>query len=211
MFWSYFLSHQSVVFGYLEQHIEITLITLVIASAIALPVGTAVARFSFLYVPVMAILGVIYTIPSLALLALLVPTFGIGQEPAIIALVAYAQFILVRNVVVGLRGVDASVLEAARGMGMNRAQLLLKIEYPLALPVMLGGLRIATVATIAIATVAAYIDAGGLGRLMFDGLNENNIPELVTGTVAVSILAIVADIILRLVDRMLPGARAKAV
>jgi osmoprotectant transport system permease protein len=179
--------------------------------AIAVPVGTLISRFPILYTPLIALFGVIYTIPSLALLAFLVVYVGIGRTNAIIALVAYAQFILVRNVVVGLRSVDPVVIDAARGMGMSPMQIMLKVEYPLALPVILGGVRIATVATIAVATIAALIDAGGLGQLLFEGINNGNNSEIEVGAVAVSLLAVLADILLRLVDRLLPASRAGAV
>lgn len=210
MDFSYLNGNESTVLSYLLQHIQLTVTTLVIALAIAVPLGTLVARVRILYTPVIGILGVIYTIPSLALLAFLVTYIGIGFRNAIIALVAYAQFILVRNVVVGLRQVDRAIIDAARGMGMNSAQILFKIEYPLALPVILSGLRIATVATIAIATIAALIDAGGLGRLLFDGLNNGSNSEIEVGAVAVSLLAIAADVILRLIDHLLPATRARA-
>ncbi len=208
---SYFSGHQSIVFGDLLQHIKLTLATLAIAMAIAVPLGTLIARVPILYTPIIGLLGVIYTIPSLALLAFLIVYVGIGFRNALIALVAYAQFILVRNVVVGLRGVDPVVVEAARGMGMSGIQTLLRIEYPLALPVILSGLRIATVATIAIATIASLIDAGGLGLLLFEGLNNANNSEIEVGAIAVSALAVVADIILRLIDRTLPATRGRAV
>lgn len=206
---SYWNTHQSDVIMYFGQHVRLTLITLGIAVLIALPLGTLVARVPFLYVPVIGILGIIYTIPSLALIAYLVAVVGIGTKNVLIALVAYAQFILVRNIVVGLRTVDPVVVEAARGMGMNSAQILFKIEYPLALPVMLGGLRIATVATIAIASIGALIDAGGLGQMLFDGLNDGSNSEIEVGAIAVSLLAIAADIILRIIERLLPATRAR--
>jgi osmoprotectant transport system permease protein len=208
---SYFSTHQSDVISQLGQHLELTVITLVLAMAIAVPVGTLISRFPILYTPLIALFGVIYTIPSLALLAFLVVYVGIGRTNAIIALVAYAQFILVRNVVVGLRSVDPVVIDAARGMGMSPMQIMLKVEYPLALPVILGGVRIATVATIAVATIAALIDAGGLGQLLFEGINNGNNSEIEVGAVAVSLLAVLADILLRLVDRLLPASRAGAV
>jgi osmoprotectant transport system permease protein len=154
-------------------------------------------------------MGIIYTIPSLALLTYLIALIGIGTKNALIALVAYAQFILVRNVVVGLRQVDPVVIDAARGMGMSGRQILFRIEYPLALPVILGGLRIATVATIAIASIASLVDAGGLGTLLFTGLNLGSNSEIEVGAIAVSLLAIAADVVLRLVDRLLPATRAR--
>ncbi|HEX6508805.1 MAG TPA: ABC transporter permease [Chloroflexota bacterium] len=207
---TYFNTHQSVVFTQFGQHLRLTAVTLLISLAIAVPIGTLIARFPILYTPLIALFGIVYTIPSLALLAFLVAYVGIGQTSALIALVAYAQFILVRNVVVGLRSVDPVVIDAARGMGMNNWQILLKVEYPLALPVILGGIRIAVVATIAIATIAALVDAGGLGQLLFEGINNGNNSEIEVGAIAVSLLAVIADIILRLVDRVLPATRAGA-
>jgi len=207
---SYLNGHLSDVLMYLGQHVRLTLITLAIALVIAVPLGTLITRVPFLYAPILSILGVIYTIPSLALLALLVPIVGIGMRNALIALVAYAQFILVRNVVVGLRQVDFALVDAAKGMGMNSMQILFKVEYPLALPVILGGLRIATVSTIAITTIADLVGAGGLGRLLFDGIQEGYSSEILVGAIAVSLLALAADVLLRIVDRLLPANRAAA-
>lgn len=207
---SYFDQNRSDVYAALKEHLILTLKTLVIAMAIALPLGTLVARVRVLYTPVMTLVGIVYTIPSFAFLAMLVPYVGIGATPALIALVSYAQFILVRNVAVGLSEVDPAAVDAARGMGMNAWQILYMVEYPLALPVILGGLRIATVATIAIATIAARIDAGGLGTLLFDGVDRAYYSEILTGAVAVALLAIAADIILRLAERLLPATRARA-
>ncbi len=207
---SYFSTHQSDVLMYFGQHVKLTLVTLIIAMAIALPVGTIMSRIPVLYTPVLLFFGLVYTIPSLALLAALLQLIDPGFWNAIIALVAYAQFILLRNIFVGLRGVDPVVIDAARGMGMNSWQILLRIEFPLALPVILAGVRIATVATIAIATIAELIDAGGLGTLLFDGIGNGSNSEIEVGAVAVSLLAIIADIILRLIDRSLPATRAGA-
>jgi osmoprotectant transport system permease protein len=208
MDFSYFTTHQSEVFSRVLEHIQITGLTLGIALVIAIPIGTLIARVRILYVPVLGILGAIYTIPSFAFLAFLIGYVGIGLNSALIALVAYAQFILVRNTAVGLREVDPVVLDAATGMGMNAWQRLVRVEYPLALPVILGGLRVATVATIAIATVAALDDAGGLGQLLFDGINNAQPSQIEVGAVAVSLLAVLADIILRVIDRLLPASRA---
>jgi len=209
MDFSYWNQHQSDVLMYLGQHIKLTLLTLGIALLIAVPLGTLISRFPFLYTPIMAVLGFIYTIPSLALLAMLIPLVGVGLQNALLALVAYAQFILVRNVVVGLRAVDPITIDAARGMGMTRWQILFRIEYPLALPVILGGLRIATVATIAVATIGALVGAGGLGTMLFQGIEQAYQSEIITGTIAVSVLALSADILLRLTDRLLPATRAR--
>lgn len=207
---SYWYGHQSDVLMYTGEHLRLTLITIAISLAIAVPIGTLVARVPSLYTPVLGTFGIIYTIPSLALLTVLEDYVGIGPTNAVIALVAYAQFILIRNVVTGLRGVDPAVKDAARGMGMNAWQVLWKIEYPLALPVILAGLRIATVATIAITSIAYVIDAGGLGKLLFDGISSSYNSEIEVGAIAVSLLAICADILFRIVDRFLPATRARA-
>jgi len=195
------------------QHVQLSGRALGIAIVVALILGTLVARIRFLYAPVLAILGVAYTIPSLAMLAFLIPVAGIGSTPTIIALVIYAQFILVRNVAVGLREVDPTIIDVARGLGMNWLQILLRVEYPLALPVMLAGLRVATVAVIAIATIGAFIDAGGLGTLLFDGVSSGtgNTSELIVGGAGATLLAVAADIFLRIVDRFLPATRGRAV
>ena len=210
---SWYNSHQDEVRTAFWQHIKLVVVTMAIALAIAIPLGTLVARFSILYTPVIGIMGIIYTIPSLALLAFLVTYIGIGFWNAIIALVVYSQFILVRNVVVGLRQVDPAVVDAARGMGMSPTQVLFKIEYPLAMPAILAGIRIATVATIAIASIAALIDAGGLGTLLFNGLNVAlfSTSEIQVGAVAIALLALSVDLILRLAERLLPASRAGAV
>ncbi len=206
-FWS---GHQSEVMMAAQQHISLTLKTIGFSLLIALPLGTLVARVRFLYTPILGFFGIVYTIPSLALFAAFQNYVGLGETNAIIVLVAYAQFILIRNVAVGLRQVDAAVIEAARGMGMNSWQILLKIEYPLALPVILAGLRIATVATIAIATLATLIDAGGIGSILFEGISRGYYSEIEVGALAVSILAVSADVLLRLADLLIPASRARA-
>ncbi len=145
--------------------------------------------------------GVIYTIPSLALLAILVAVLGLGSLTAIVALVAYAQMILIRGVVAGLRGVDPAIVDAARGLGMTARQALLRVEFPAALPVMLGGVRVAAVSLVALATIAAWIDAGGLGVLIFEGMTTDNAAKIVAGALAAAVLAIAADAALRGAER----------
>ncbi len=185
------------------EHLQICGISLGVALLIAVPLGVALSRYQHAYGPVMGVLGAIYTIPSIALFGLLLPFFGANQTSAIIALVIYAQFILVRNIVTGLRGVDPTIIEAARGMGMSPLQILGRVELPLALPVIVAGLRIATVTTIAVATVATYISAGGLGDVLADGIQKIQSlasAEIEAGALALAILAIAADLILRAVE-----------
>jgi osmoprotectant transport system permease protein len=193
----YLIKNWAYVGTLLLQHLWLTASAITIAAVIALPVGVLLARVAWLRGPVLGVLGVLYTIPSLSLLVLLIPVLRLGYWPAVVTLVIYAQLILVRNVVVGLVGVDPAVIEAARGMGMNGWQRLVQVELPLALPLLLAGLRIATLSTIAIATVAAFVNAGGLGMLLFDGVRTSNHEKIVVGAIAVSLLAIGANILLR--------------
>ncbi|MFN2114105.1 MAG: ABC transporter permease [Anaerolineae bacterium] len=171
------------------EHIELSGTALLLAVVIALPIGFLVAPRRLLDLPVLGVLGVIYTIPSLAFFVILIPYFGPGFVTALIPLVAYAQVVLVRNVVTGLRGVDRDVIEAARGMGMSRQQILVSVELPLAAPVMIAGVRIAAVSTVALAMVAALVNAGGLGELLFVGVSQDHMGKIVAGSVAASALA----------------------
>lgn len=186
---------------YLLQHISLTVQALAIALVIAMPLGVLLTRVRWLAGPVLGVLGILYTIPSLSLLVLLIPVFGLGPDNAITVLVIYAQVILVRNIVVGFNGVDRATVEAARGMGMNSWQRLWRVELPLALPVILAGVRIATVAIIGIATVAALIRGGGLGTLLFEGVSRNSTQRIVAGALGAALLAAIANGLLYLAER----------
>jgi len=199
---TYLLRHPSDVGWRLVQHLEITALALAIAFAIALPLGVYAARNDRVRGPLLATLGVIYTLPSLAVFALLIPAFGLGFVTTEIALVAYAQMILVRSIVVGLRGVPTAMREAALGLGMTAWQSLYRVEFPQALPVIIGGLRLAAVATISIATLAGKIDAGGLGALLFAGLDNDDPNRIIAGSIAAAALAIGTDAVLRGLERL---------
>jgi osmoprotectant transport system permease protein len=199
---SYIAAHPGIVLARLGEHVALVAISLAIALAIALPLGVFVARNARAGGIAMAILSAIYTIPSLALLAVLVAVFGLGTPTAIVALVAYAQMLLVRNVAEGLRGVSPAAVDAARGLGLTPLQSLLRVEFPLALPAIVGGVRIATISLISIATVAAWIDAGGLGTLVFEGLHQDDPAKILAGSLAAVALALVADVVLRAVERL---------
>ena len=188
------------------EHVQLVTISLVIACAIALPLGVFVARNRRAGGVVLAALNVVYTIPSLALLALLIPLFGVSEVTALVALVAYAQMILVRNVATGLRGVAPALVDAARGIGMTPAQIFWRVELPQALPAIVGGIRVATVALIALATLAAFISAGGLGVLVLYGLKHDYPERAITGSLMAALLAILADLGLRAVERRLTNA-----
>ncbi len=187
------------------QHLQITALALGLALLVALPLGSLAARARWLQAPLTGLLGVVYTIPSLSLLVLLIPLLGLGRLPAVIALAAYAQFILVRNWVLGLTTIEPGVLEAADGMGMGRWQRFWRIEFPLALPLLLAGIRLAVVAMIGIATVAAYINAGGLGKLLFEGVTTANSQKILAGSLMVTLLSAAANAGIRALEKRAEG------
>jgi osmoprotectant transport system permease protein len=189
-------------------HLLLSAQAVALALVVAVPLGIVAARVRRLTLPIISLLGALYTVPSLAFLAFLIPSLGLGRDNALVVLAAYAQVFLVRNLVAGLRGVDAATLEAARGVGMNAWQVFAKVRWPLALPVIVAGLRAATVTTIGLATVAGWIDAGGLGELLFTGLNRNQPPRILAGALAITALAVLADLVLRLLERLTAASRA---
>jgi osmoprotectant transport system permease protein len=197
----YLVQHPGVVAWRLLQHIELVGGALAIACAIALPLGVLVARKRRTGGVILAVLNAIYTIPSLALFALLIPLLGIGTWTALVALVLYAQMVLVRNVAVGLRGVSPALVDAARGLGMSPVQIFTRVEVPQALPVIIGGVRLASIALISLATLASWIDAGGLGALVLYGLQHDDPSRAVAGAIAAAALAIAVDVVLRTLQR----------
>ncbi|HTX57156.1 MAG TPA: ABC transporter permease subunit [Candidatus Acidoferrales bacterium] len=198
---SYLLAHPLRIAALTGAHLALVAAALACALAIALPLGLLLARRERASRAVLALLGAIYTIPSLALLALLVEALGLGPAPIFVALVAYAQFVLVRNVITAIRTVDPAQRDAARGMGMSPLQQIARIEVPLAMPIMLGGVRIAAVAMVALATLGGYVGAGGLGSLIFMGFTLHHADEIIAGSIAVCSLAIAIDVVLRLAER----------
>jgi osmoprotectant transport system permease protein len=197
----YLAANSGFVIGLFGEHLRMAAIALVIALAIAFPLGWLLARVKWLRGPVLGVLGVIYTIPSLSLFVLLIPLLGLGLRTAIVALVAYAQIVLVRNILIGLIGIDPAIVEAAKGMGMNGWQRFSRVEFPLALPLILAGTRVATLSIIGIGTIAAFINGGGLGRLLFDGVTTGNRGKIVAGSIAITLLALGANMILRFFER----------
>ena len=188
----------------LLQHIFLCAIALAIALVIAVPVGILCARYRWLYGPTTAITGFLYTIPSFAMFTFLLALgFSVGVMPAIIALILYSLLILIRNVVTGLDSVPAETIDAARGMGLTDRQILLGVELPLALPVIVAGMRIAVVTVIGVAVIGAYIGGGGLGNLIFDGITRDFPTLYVTGAVMATLLAIAADLVFVRTERLL--------
>ncbi|SEP10902.1 ABC transporter permease [Propionispora vibrioides] len=180
-----------------SQHIELTIISLLLANLIAIPAGIILTRYRRWAEPVIGITAVFQTIPSLALLGFMIPLLGIGTVPAIVALTIYGLLPIMRNTYTGILGVSASVVEAGIGMGMTSLQVLRMIELPMALPVIMAGIRTATVLLIGVATLAALIGAGGLGDLIFRGIAMANSELILAGALPAALLALVFDYVLK--------------
>jgi osmoprotectant transport system permease protein len=209
--WSWVRRHPGQLVHAVWEHLFLTFLAVGIGLLIALPLAVLVYRFRKTEAPILGVTGAIYTIPSLALLGFLVPITGLGTTTAEIALVGYTLLILVRNTVTGLNGVPRDVTEAARGMGFSRRRQLLKVEFPLAVPAIMAGIRVATVTTIGLVTITALIGAGGLGRLINDGLINDFRTETVLGAALSVVLAMVIDGALLGVERAItPWARRAA-
>jgi osmoprotectant transport system permease protein len=175
------------------QHIGLTFISLLIAVVVGVPLGILITRRKKLAGIVLGVAGVLQTIPSIALLGFMIPLLGIGPKPAIVALFLYALLPIIRNTYTGILQVDATVIDAATGMGMSQRQLLFKVQLPLAMPVLLAGIRTATVINVGVATLAAYIAAGGLGEFIFGGIALNNTNMILAGAIPAALLAILFD------------------
>lgn len=192
----------------LYEHIVISLSALVISFVLAFAVGLWAARREAVFQAALGISGFLYTIPTLAFLALLIPIVGLGKINAIIVMVCFSLLILIRNIATGIRGAPVEVVDAARGMGMSNTQILWRVEVPLALPVIVSGLRIAAVTVISVSVVAAYIGAGGLGTLIFAGIANDHAPKIWAGALTACALAVVVDLSLSSVEqRMLRRTR----
>ncbi len=191
-------------------HLYITGVSLAIALTIALSVALLISRYRWLYLPIITTAGIIYTLPSLAVVAILVPFTGLNATTIIIPLIAYAQLVLIRNIVAAITGVDPALVEVGRAMGMNGLQLQLRVVLPLALPVIVAGIRVATVTTIGIATIGALVGANNLGDLIFAGIENNYTAQVVAGAILVSVLAVGADLLLLAVQLLLSRGRSVA-
>lgn len=183
------------------QHIYLSFVALAVGIAIALPLGILVARYRRIAEPVIGITAIFQTIPSLALFGFLVPLIGIGAKTALIALIIYALLPILRNTYTGISNIDESMIEAGRGMGMTKSQLLWQIEFPLALPFIMAGIRTATVLTVGIATLATFVGAGGLGDVIYRGLQSYNNSLVLAGALPVALLAILFDLILKWIEK----------
>lgn len=194
-------SRSDLITGAFIEHIYLSFTALAIGIIIALPAGIIIARNRRLAEPIIGVTAVLQTIPSLALFGILVPIIGIGSKTALIALVIYALLPIVRNTYAGLTGVDEAIIDAGRGMGMTKNQILKKIELPIALPIIMAGIRTATVLTVGIATLATFVGAGGLGDVIYRGLQSYNNALVLAGALPVAFLAIAFDYLLKKVEK----------
>lgn len=206
--WAYVQNNWPDISDALLQHVSLTVEAVSIALVIALPLAVLAHSRPRLAGPVLGSAGVLYTIPSLALFAILAPFTGIGRTTVLIGLVAYAMLVLVRNILVGLQGVDPEIRDAARGLGYGRIRMLLTVELPNALPSIIVGVRLATVTTVALVTIGVVVGYGGLGELMFRGFSSNYRAEVMTATLLCLAIALVADLLLAITGRLAtPWAR----
>jgi osmoprotectant transport system permease protein len=203
LWWPWISDNTDVIRHDLWVHVELTMIAVVAGLVVSLPVGIWAQRHPRILGPVLGGAGVLYTIPALAAFALLIPYTGSGNLTAVIPLTAYTLLILVRNIVTGLDGVPADALEAADAMGLTRSQRLRRLELPLATPAIMAGVRVATVSTIGMLTIAALVGLGGLGHLIMVGLNRPIRTAVTVGAALSVAFAVVADIGLALLQRKL--------
>lgn len=177
------------------EHIFLSAVSLALGVLFAVPVGVLLSQTRRLAPIVMRIAGILQTIPTLALLALMVPLFGVGKGPAIIALFFYSLLPILRNTYLGMNSVDPMIIDAAKAMGMKPFQVIRKVQIPLAIPVIMAGIRLSAVYVIAWATIAAYIGGGGLGEIIFNGLELFRSDLILAGTIPVIFLAILTDLL----------------
>jgi osmoprotectant transport system permease protein len=184
------------------QHIELVLISMAIAIIVSIPLGVAITRLPYLKTWILGGAGILQTIPSLALLGFMIPIFGIGMKTAIAALFLYSLLPIVRNTYTGIQDVDRSIIESAQGMGLTNLQILFKVELPLALSVIMAGIRTATVINVGTATLAAFIGAGGLGDFIFLGITRNIDALVLLGALPAAVLALVLDFLLGFMEQL---------
>ena len=199
--WDFFL-------GLLLEHLQIALISIVIAMAFGLTIGIFISEFRKSAKPVIGLVNFIYTIPSISLLGFLIPLSGIGDTTAIIALTVYALLPMVRNTYTGLTNVSPLLIEASTGMGSTKFQVLYKIKLPLAMPIIIAGIRNMAVMTIALAGIASFIGAGGLGVAIYRGITTNNKAMTIVGSLLSAVLAIVVDTIIGKIEKAVQKHKA---
>ncbi|MCG7527960.1 ABC transporter permease [Streptomyces sp. OfavH-34-F] len=207
---AYLSSRRHILWEAAVQHVQLTAVSVLIALVIALPLALAARSRRWAAAPVLGLTTILYTIPSLAMFSLLLPVYGLSASLVVAGLVLYSLTLLVRNLLAGLRAVPEETRQAARGMGYGPLRLLLTVELPLALPAAMAGVRIATVSAVSLVTIGAIVGHGGLGNLIYAGMNTYFKAQVLTASVLCVVIAVAADLLLLLLQRLLtPWTRSR--
>lgn len=210
-FLNFAISRKEQILNLFLQHIELTIFAVVISILVGVPIGILIARVRKISSPIIAIANVIQSIPSMALLGFLIPFFGIGSKPAIVMVVLYSLLPIIKNTFTGLKSIEPPVIEAATGLGLTKNQILFKVSLPLAMPIIMSGIRISVVTAVGLMTIAAFIGAGGLGYLVFSGVQTVNNNMILAGAIPASILALLLDFIIGKVENLVTPQGIKGV
>jgi len=198
----YFIKNFESILFRLVEHIQLTGIALVVAVLIGVPLGILISYVRPLNKPVTGFINVVQAVPSLALLGFLIPFLGIGEKPAVFMVVVYSLLPIVKNTAAGIANMNAEMLEAAKGIGMTRLQILFKVKLPLALPIMMAGIRISAVISVGLVTIGAFIGAGGLGFIIYSGIRMANTNMLLAGAIPTCVLALLVDLVTSIIERL---------
>lgn len=198
----YFKDNSSQIIDLLIEHIELTFLSVLIAILIGIPIGILISYFKKLDKPILGFSNVVQAIPSMALLGFTIPFLGIGTTPAIVMVVLYSLLPIIKNTYIGIQNINAQTIEAARGIGLTNWQILTKIQIPLALPVIMGGIRISSVSAVGLMTLAAFCGAGGLGYLVYAGIRSINNLQILSGAIPACLLALFIDYILGIIENL---------
>lgn len=198
---SYLIDNGGILVNKTFEHLYISVVALLLAMIVAIPLGVLLSKREKLSKISLTVAGILQTIPTLAILALMIPLFGVGKTTAIIALFIYVLLPILNNTIVGVQNIDNNVKEAGRSMGMTNFQLMKDVELPLALPMILSGIRLSSVYVISWAALASYVGAGGLGDLIFNGLALYEPMMIIVGTILVTVLALIVDLILAQIEK----------
>ncbi|MFR7592168.1 MAG: glycine betaine ABC transporter substrate-binding protein [Longibaculum sp.] len=201
-FVDYFIQNFSTILGLFMEHIQLTILAIMISIVVGVPLGILITYFKPSKKPVMAIANIIQAIPSMALLGFMIPLLGIGTKPAIVMVILYSLLPIIKNTVAGLDSINSETLEAAKGIGLTRLQVLYKVQIPLAAPVIMAGVRISAVSSVGLMTLAAFIGAGGLGYLVYAGIRTTNTDQILSGAIPACLLALLIDYIFSILERI---------
>lgn len=199
----FMLKKQDKILVMIAQHCEMVIISMAISIVLGITVGYLITYNKRVANGVLYIAGVMMTIPSLALFSFLAPLMGLNMKPVITGLVAYTLMPIIRNTYIGLTGIDASVISSAEGMGLTQMEITAKVRIPLALPVIMAGIRTSVVMGIGITTISAFVGEGGLGVYIFQGINRDNIHMILTSAILIAVITIAVDKVLQLVQKVM--------